>query len=301
MPRAARVEFDWNLLMGRLIRAPLLMATLTMLVPSTGYSWGPDGHRIVCEVAYQRLTPRALELVSSLQGGGRKKFVESCLWADEARDTTHEETYSYHFINIPAGGQNADMSRDCREGCVPWAIEHYARTLTDPSASRRGRSEALKFLAHFVADIHQPLHAGRLEDRGGNEIETSFFGDCGTREDPLNLHRVWNWRLLDHCGGRWRAIARQLHGSIEDGEAREWCDFEFVEWAQRIASHRRELRLSRARQGRDRVPLLPPGGSGMSTYVFSRRRFVSPSCSTTSPRGRRDLAPLTSPETEVTP
>ena len=64
----------------------------------------------------------------------------------------------------------------------------WADVLRDRQAPRPDRIEALKFLVHFVGDVHQPLHAGYGVDRGGNDIKVWFYGD------NTNLHSLWDYR-----------------------------------------------------------------------------------------------------------
>lgn len=46
-------------------------------------------------------------------------------------------------------------------------IPKLAKILAKPRASLKERREALKYLALFVGDIHQPLHLGYASDREG--------------------------------------------------------------------------------------------------------------------------------------
>lgn len=192
-------------------------------MPPSASAWGRNGHRIVCEIAFQRFTPESRELVKQLQRGEAQKFHETCLWADRVKRTTHPETYGYHFVNIPPGKEGLDLRRDCPgDDCLPWALEHYREILADPSKSLQQRNEALKFLGHLVGDVHQPLHTGRLEDRGGNEIDVCFFGDCGHPQDRINLHDVWDSRILNRGRERWQDLARRLNEAITADDLRRW-------------------------------------------------------------------------------
>jgi hypothetical protein len=66
--------------------------------------------------------------------------------------------------------------------------------LADGTASRGDRVNALKYIVHFVGDIHQPMHVSRAEDKGGNTIQVQYDGQ-GT-----NLHSLWDTKLLEHAG-----------------------------------------------------------------------------------------------------
>ena len=212
----------------------LLNSLLLNPAAPSGAAWGNDGHKIVCEIAWARLTTAGRALVQQVrQGDSFATFAESCTWADDVRKTTHKYTYDYHFINIPGKVAGVDLHRDCGDAqkrCAPWAIEHYATILADAHRPRRERLEALRFLGHFVGDLHQPLHAGRPQDLGGNNIRVSFFGDTGTSENPMNLHKVWDSQVLRRAGLRWPNAAQALNSEITSSQATEWSNFDVLGW-----------------------------------------------------------------------
>ena len=194
--------------------------------------WSGDGHRLICEIAWRHLTPETRRLVHGLRAGETGTFAESCTWADQIR-AERPATYNYHFINIPAGASGMSMERDCGDPvkrCAPWAIKHYAAILADTSRGTRDRLEALKFLGHFVGDIHQPLHAGRPGDRGGNGVRVSFFGERGTSERPMQLHSVWDSGILRRARLRWPASADELVAGISKADVAVWSDSDVVGW-----------------------------------------------------------------------
>jgi hypothetical protein len=202
------------------------------------FAWGNNGHRIVCEIAWQRLTPGARQMVRETRAGDPiGSFSRACVWADDVRTTTHPETAGFHFINSPAGQSGVDLARDCGDAavrCAPWAIEHFAGIYTDASRTRRERNEALKFISHFVGDLHQPLHAGRAEDRGGGRIEVGFFGT------PTNLHSVWDTRILRHADIDLGNVSA-LDAGISDEEVEAWTrpssPVDLVAWTNESYQH----------------------------------------------------------------
>ncbi|MGQ0813727.1 MAG: S1/P1 nuclease [Gemmatimonadota bacterium] len=214
---------------------PVAVAVAFMLPAPSSASpgmWGGDGHRILCGIAWQRLTPEARALATRLLGSNDEKvFVAACVWADEVR-ADRPETYNYHFINIPAGVSGMDMTRDCAppKRCAPWAIVHYGRILADVKADRNARTEALKWVLHFVGDLHQPLHAGRPEDLGGNRVFVDFFGDSGRPDRRNNLHSVWDSQMLHRAGHQWPAASRQLSAELSADETRGWETLNVTAW-----------------------------------------------------------------------
>lgn len=196
--------------------------------------WSSEAHKVVCEIAWRRLDDGGRELAAALlSNDSAASFAESCLWADRVKRSTHAYSRAYHYVNIPTGAAGFEMSRDCGDTealCVTWAIPHYALALQDRSSSSEVRLEALKFLGHFVGDIHQPLHAGRPEDRGGNSIRLRFFGADSLNGYAVNLHSVWDYSILERAGLRWPDTAVSLNEEISNAEAREWEDMDVLGW-----------------------------------------------------------------------
>ena len=139
-------------------------------------------------------------------------------WADEVRSPT---TAAWHYVNFRQGEPCAYSEALCPGGmCVVAAIERQTRVLAS-SAPDDARLKALRYVVHFVADLHQPLHAGFFEDRGGNRHQVQAFGR-GT-----NLHAVWDTGLIENWPGGLEALTREVRSSwtVEDHTTpREWAE-----------------------------------------------------------------------------
>ena len=168
------------------------MAVLAaVLAPAVAlYGWGHEGHRIVADIAQERLTEVTKRNVQSLIGNNTLASVAN--WADQIRPE-RDETFGWHFVDIPKDASGFSDSRDCyrpqgahkgarddHQNCVVDRIEYFKRVLGDKNASRGDRIEALKFIVHFVGDIHQPFHAIG-EAKCGNGVHITEFGSdrCG--------------------------------------------------------------------------------------------------------------------------
>jgi hypothetical protein len=202
-------------------RAAAVLALVFTVCPP-GWGWGRQIHALIARMAEARLNARARAEVKALLGEG--VTLESIAsWADEVR-SQRPETGTWHYIDIPITEQRGDWHKFCPEtGCVPEIIPKMEVRLRDRSLPADQRREALKFLVHFVADLHQPLHVGENHDRGGNDVRVVFFNQ------PSNLHSVWdtalpvrllkdhpNWeKSLERGPGRRRsrALAR---GTLDD-------------------------------------------------------------------------------------
>ena len=183
-------------------------ALLAFAVPArTALGWGPEGHRLVGEIASRHLSAPAQAQIAELlrddrladgSRSGRQTLADVANWADEIKDTEWgKRRGSWHYDDVPLCG-SAGYAKYCRNGrCASAQIVRQMEILGNERASLEQRNQALKWIAHLIGDIHQPLHAANHADRGGNRVQVSFFGE---RDNPpygsLNLHAIWDVHLV---------------------------------------------------------------------------------------------------------
>jgi len=194
-----------------------VFVSLSLLVFSTqSFAWGRDGHTAVGVLAVNQLQPEAIQVLENVVNPLTKQaMAEACNWPDVYREAEEGEwSMPLHFINIPRGDERYTESRDCPEQahasghpaqyCATEAIKFYAAELAKPEASAEQRWRSFAWLCHLVGDLHQPLHAGFADDRGGNDVQVSF-GDW-----HMNLHRFWDSSLINEQAGSWQYLVGQL-------------------------------------------------------------------------------------------
>ncbi|GAB2298718.1 Endonuclease 4 [Dionaea muscipula] len=171
------------------------------LIPSI-LSWGQHGHYATCKIAEAYLSEDAVVAVKQLlpkSAGGELAAV--CSWPDEIR-FHYRWSGPLHYIDTPDFRCQYDYSRDCHDSsgnegrCVTGAIYNYTQQLVsgyqnNTFKSKYNLTEALMFLAHFIGDVHQPLHVGFTSDEGGNTIRLHWF------RQKCNLHHVWDTSIID--------------------------------------------------------------------------------------------------------
>lgn len=170
------------------LRCVVLAALVAFGAIPQVHAWGANGHRIIAAIAEERVAPSTRDAIEALIGP--ESLVDVSTWADDVKsDPAWDFASPWHYVSVPDGADPADVA-PVEEGDILRAIGIQAALLADRSLERGARAEALRFVVHFVGDMHQPLHVGRLEDRGGNRVEVTFFGE--TR----NLHWVWDTGIL---------------------------------------------------------------------------------------------------------
>ena len=191
---------------------PRLALLLGLSVPcAPALAWAALGHPLIGELAQRHLTPAASAQVSALLAGQREPTLAGvAYWADALRSqdpATYKRTAPWHYLNAKGGGCDFQLARDCPDGnCVVGAIEKQRAILADASQPREARRDALKFIVHFVGDVHQPMHASSHTDAGGNGFQVSLRTDLEPEAyarkqyvDGImgtNLHSVWDYYIL---------------------------------------------------------------------------------------------------------
>ncbi len=131
---------------------------------------------------------------------------DAATWADDYRKG-HPDTAGWHFIDIPRGSKKGSFTCDATQSCITLALSEQVKILQDSASDPAARANALRFIIHFAGDIHQPLHCTTNNDRGGNCVPVTFFGqkpletDQITKTFQLNLHGVWDTQLVGRIAG----------------------------------------------------------------------------------------------------
>lgn len=207
--------------MRRLIAASLCLA----LPAGPAFAWGQTGHRVTGAIADHYLSGVARANVQLLLG--TESLAQAATWPDDMRSDSAEfwqKTASpWHYVTIPAGSSHA-LAGAPPEGDAVTALERFAQILRDPSASAADKRMALRFTIHIIGDLHQPLHAGRPGDRGGNEVKVSWFNQ------PTNLHSVWDSGMIDSRQLSHSELADWVAGSITPGQVIAWSSADPEVW-----------------------------------------------------------------------
>ena len=201
------------------MRAILFGFLASCLSCGSASAWGCEGHQIVALIARAHLTPEASAAVDQLlqqspidpalnrfcKDRPAEPMADAATWADDTKSA--EKTGVWHYVDIPLtvsspGGSLAawcpaispSVGGKDRPGCVTNAIEYEWGILRDASRPTAERATALRYIIHFVGDIHQPLHDSDNDDRGGNCTALRFYAE----DRPANLHAIWDYKLIEH-------------------------------------------------------------------------------------------------------
>lgn len=231
--------------MRKLIALVMLIAMARAASPQ---AWGAQGHRLVGLIAADRLTPVARDNVRWLLDG--QSLADVASWADTITIDQQQTSY-WHYLNIPAAARGYERDRDCPRqpgiaagsrgdrwrDCAVDRIAYWEERLADQKLDRADRATALKFIVHFIGDLHQPFHALGV-GRGGNDVEVRLFGESNCARDdapkpsPCNLHSVWDSRLIgrrniddrEYAAALRKLIVDKRWGNTAAGTPAQWAE-----------------------------------------------------------------------------
>ena len=232
----------------------LLLTTLFIFSSNTlkdeVFFWGQIGHRAVGHIADERINKKAQKHVKRVLG--TETLAEVSTWMDEVKsDDAFDYANTWHYCTIPQG-MTYETAPSQEGGDVIWAIEKIVKELKAGGLTAEQETTNLKFLVHLVGDIHQPLHVGNGEDRGGNDTRVQWFGA------NTNLHSVWDSKMIDAKQYSYTEFANLVNHPTK-AQVKEWQSATVRDWAMESISYR------------DKVYDVPE--SGRLSYQYSYKYF----------------------------
>ena len=181
------------------------LLAICLVFTCKGFSWWDEGHSLVCNKAASLMSAEtSTKLFSILESDN---YGEGCVWPDVIKQVERRETGPWHYINSPPGKDVITPESCPKKGCIMGAYEEQLSLL------RKGddveKKDAVRFIGHFIADIHQPLHTGFGYDRGGNDHLLTLHG-----KKRSNMHSLWDGEILEFLyktHGK-----RDVHKKIDD-------------------------------------------------------------------------------------
>jgi hypothetical protein len=231
------------------IAAIALAFALNTLPARQALAWGDQGHEVVALVAQSFLDPAVRKKVNALLAADTDpltahNIAAAATWADKLRDSNENgarlKTRQWHFVDIEI--KNPDIDKACfghptippgtlastgpADDCVVDKIEQFTAELASSSTSPEEQIVALKFLLHFVGDVHQPLHSSDDHDSGGNSKNVSASGFKAG-----NLHHFWDTEFVAQLGSSADTIASDLIENISADQMKTWSQGRPSDWA----------------------------------------------------------------------
>ena len=172
-----------------------LLSIFMLLNATAAFAWGPMGHDVVAAIAEQHLTPKAKKNISKILDG--KSIVYYSSWMDSIQNSPYWEngynkTKTWHYANVDKGLTYQTMPKN-PDGDVVTGLEFLTKELMEnfDNLTDSTKADYVKMIVHMVGDLHCPMHAGRLSDRGGNGMKVRWFGQ------NTSLHSLWDSKIVE--------------------------------------------------------------------------------------------------------
>lgn len=196
------------------------------------YDWGKTGHRTTGKIAEKYLSKKAKKALEKLLDGESLALVST--YADEIKsDTLYRSYASWHYVNIPFD-KTYDTHPKNERGDIIRGIEHCIATIKNPDVTNEARVFNVKLLVHLIGDLHQPLHAGLKEDKGGNDFQVRWF------RDGTNLHSVWDTKMIEHYNMSYTELAETMP-KLSKNEVRRMQEGTTIDWMEESRTITKEL------------------------------------------------------------
>lgn len=227
-PEIEHIPYKKNRRMRKNI--PCLLLFLTISFHSSG--WGPTGHRVTGWIAEKYLSKKARNAIAKILKG--QSIAMASTWMDEIRsDSTYNYMADWHWVTIPEGQTYKETNKNAN-GDIIQALEKVIAGLETKNLPFEQQAEYLKILIHLTADLHQPLHVGAHDDRGGNDIRVMWFGKSS------NLHRIWDSDMIDDTRLSYTEFAESLPAPTP-AQIRTWQNTSIHAWARESQSYNRQV------------------------------------------------------------
>lgn len=204
----------------------MLLISIFFLVPTETLEnekvWGQNGHRIVGNIATDYLTPDAREEIDRVLG--HESMAIASTWMDKIKsDPAYDHTHDWHWVTIPNGMTYEEAEKN-PNGDLINSIRTFIEELKSGSLTAEEEKKKLRMLIHLIGDIHQPLHVGTGEDRGGNDMEVEWFNE------DSNLHRVWDSEIIDDTQLSYTEFSAAINNPSEQ-QIENWQNADVLDWA----------------------------------------------------------------------
>ena len=200
-----------------------LLLVLVFTSNVSAYDWGKTGHRTTGAIAEKYLSKKARKAIAELLDGESLALVST--YADDIKSDSQYRKYgTQHYVNVPFD-TTYDVHPKNERGDIITGIEACIAVIKSDTATKEEKAFNLRMLVHFIGDLHQPLHTGIGEDKGGNDFQVQWYND-GT-----NLHRVWDTQMIESYGMSYTELAdnmpeitKKQRQAMAAGTYKEWME-----------------------------------------------------------------------------
>ena len=218
----------------------ILSVLLLTIAPHRAFAWGDDGHKTIVLIAERFLEPAIKAKITAMVEADTDNLTphdlaSAATWADKYRDGNnrrdhYEQTQNWHFVDLEISDPDIKVacfgraplpsgtlaSNGPAKACIVDKINQFLEELKNPKTDFEERLFALKFVLHFVGDLHQPLHTADNRDRGGNSVKV------WSGSKTLSLHQLWDTEFVHALARKPAVLSQVLLTQITPAQVASW-------------------------------------------------------------------------------
>lgn len=210
----------------------IIFILVAFVSASKALAWGATGHRVTGWIAEKYLSKKARKELKKILKGESLAMLST--WMDDVKsDSAFDYMEEWHWATVPYG-QTYEQSEKNPKGDIIMTLERIISELESGTLSPEQQLFNIRILVHLIGDIHQPLHVGGRDDKGGNDVKVTWFGE------NTNLHRVWDLEMIDGS----RLSYTELAGSLPEpsqSEIQQWQKHNVRDWAAESRSYEKQV------------------------------------------------------------
>lgn len=203
----------------------LILGIAIIYAPLQSMAWGIHGHRIAGQIADSYLTPKARKAIQAILGN--ESIAMTSNWADFIKsDRAYSYLSSWHYVDLDKVYTYPELqdylAHDTKVDAYT-KLQFLIGELKKKDLDKENKLLDLRMVIHIVEDIHQPLHVGHTEDKGGNDIKVNWF------TTPTNLHSIWDSQLIEFQQLSYTEYTAAINHTTA-AERAEWQKAPISEW-----------------------------------------------------------------------
>lgn len=204
----------------------LILIALFFYLPTQVMAWGQLGHRVVAQIADAYLTPKArIELEKIM---GNESLAMAANWGDFIKsDPNYKYLYTWHYVDLKQGMTFEQAEEYLKTDTIPNAFNKLNFMIkelkTNKTLLKDKKLLYVRMIIHIVGDLHQPFHAGRSDDQGGNKVQLMWGNE------QTNLHSIWDTKLIETQQYSYTEYAHNLNHTTAAQRA-EWQKTDLAHW-----------------------------------------------------------------------
>ena len=210
--------------MNKIVKKIFVIAVF-VYAPLASMAWGQLGHRIVGEIADSYLSSKTKKEIKKILGN--ESIAMASNWPDFIKsDSAYKYLDVWHYVDFEKGTTLSQMQSILAKDTTANAytkLNYLVSELKKKDLAADKKAMYLKLVIHIIGDINQPYHVGYDDDRGGNDIKVTWFGE------NTNMHSIWDSKMIESQQLSYTEYAKAINFTTA-AQRRSYVEGGWISW-----------------------------------------------------------------------